>query len=36
MKVTAYNNHARLLSSRAVGRFHSNQSTQVEGADAVM
>jgi hypothetical protein len=36
MKITAYNHHARLLSSRASWSFSRNQFTQVEGADAVM
>jgi hypothetical protein len=36
MKITAYNHHARLLSSRATWSFSRNQFTQVEGADAVM
>jgi hypothetical protein len=36
MKITAYNHHARLLSSRATWSFRRNQFTQVEGADAVM
>ncbi|MGA2886542.1 MAG: hypothetical protein ABSE51_00720 [Terracidiphilus sp.] len=36
MKITAYNHHARLLSSRVSWSFSRNQFTQVEGADAVM
>jgi hypothetical protein len=36
MKITSYNHHARLLSSRASWSFSRNQFTQVEGADAVM